>query len=149
MNKSFGFFRLLLLVSLPLIGQATASTDQSVHCPVDELGAESVRIASAPAGWTAYTGSAFALTSVGISFGPPASLNIAVPYSETNTKRGLEAAFKLNADSKDGNWLICRYGQHEELALGQVLPAKFHSCTAIYPHGVDGPAPKIEVYCRP
>lgn len=144
-----GLVGALGLCSLLLITRAANAADERVQCPVKELGAEAVRIASAPAGWTAYTASAFVLTSVGFGFGPPALLNTAVPYSEARTKRGQEAVYKLDADSKEGNWLICRYGEHEELVLGQALPTKFRSCTTIYPHGVDGAAPKVDVYCRP
>lgn len=91
------------------------------------------------------------LTSIGFSFGPPASSYAAAPDSDIKTERGQEVSHLMDATSKGGNWMLCNYGDLVQLVPGPSLPGKFNLCKVIYPRGSPCTAVPARVFrqCSP
>lgn len=134
--------------ALALLPGSVNGADQRMQCPLTTLPSESVSITAAPSGWSAYTADGFKLTSIGFGSGPPASQYVTAPDSDVNTKNGEEVTYLMHAESKEGNWMLCNYGDREQFVLGLPLGTKFDSCKVIYPRGRARTVGNAEVLCQ-
>lgn len=131
-----------------LLSLSAYAADQRMQCPLTTLPSEAVSITSAPTGWIPYTAGGFKLTSIGFGSGPPASQYVTAPDSDVKTKNGQEVTYLMHAESKEGNWMLCNYGDREQLVLGLPLGTRFDSCKVIYQSGRGRKVGNAEVFCQ-
>lgn len=123
---------------------AVKAAELRVICP-PEIPAADVRIVRAPAGWTSYvTQPGITLNGAGLMYGPPSDMATLQP---TDVGRVNESVWTDMRPGKDGNWMACFYGEHQDIILSQRLPDSTRECRIVYSQDKFKRA-KMDIRCR-
>lgn len=125
-----------LLFAAPLVSAsapAAKPAENRIECPA-ELPEDTMKIITAPDGWTPSIRSGLLLHSVDISDGPPAERAFLKP--DTSRRHGTnfsEKWIELNtARTSHGAWIACNYGDSNSATLGRRLSDTVTQCTVTY-----------------
>jgi hypothetical protein len=122
----------MLTAALILSLAAQPLAAQVIACP-NELAADAITVAHAPAGWTGFVPAKLMLHAIGISTGP-----LEERASLIGDYRKLAGgAFTVTFSSLRGwvdreRWLTCQYGDGADIVLATRLPQTVDNCVISY-----------------
>lgn len=115
----------LVWYAIPVVKAA----EQRIECP-REIPAEDVRVVRAPTGWTSFVAQpGIALNGASLMNGPPAGMAVLQP---TDVGRSNEDVWTDMRPGRDGMWMACFYGQHQDIILATRLPDSTKECRIAY-----------------
>lgn len=128
---------MLLLVS-------AHSKAEEIVCPA-ELPASAVTVSHAPTGWTGFVPTNLALNAVGVTLGPLADRATLIGDYRKLTHGAYSVTFSLKAAQKHEPWLMCQYGDSNDIVIAKRLANTVDTCLVLYtPDTFGGKAIKIK-----
>lgn len=126
---------------------ACAAPEGSLECPA-LIPQSSVQINGTAAGWLPYVASPLYLHAAAPMNGPPAMKGDLVDFQETRGKAEWSYTYSLDGDFRDGKWLQCTYGEHNQVTLSRRLPDDTKECKFIYKKAAKAGQHDIKIFCR-
>jgi hypothetical protein len=121
------------------------AAETQIECPAD-LPADAVQIVKPPSGWTPFTPTFLPLHSVAIMTGPPTAKAMLKPSSETKRSKGSSVTWQL--DGLRDVWLLCGYGEANEVTLSKQIPGAPSKCTVNYTERKPPAFTLVEIHCK-
>lgn len=117
------------------------------ECPA-MIDQKSLHIASPPAGWAPYVDAPLYLHAAAPMSGPPEQLGELADFRQQRGKGYWTHTYRLNGPFPQGKWLVCMYGESNQIKLSTKLPDTVQSCSFKFRQGKYAGQNDIAIDCR-
>lgn len=133
--------------ALVLSVAAAASTTQEIACPA-ELPASAIAVTHAPEGWAGFVPTRLLLHDVGLGTGPLEDRATLVGEHRKLGRGAFTVTYgALRGWDKRDRWLMCRYGEGNDIVVAKRLPGGVDQCSVAYTPDQWG-GNNIKIACR-
>ncbi|WP_373996672.1 STY0301 family protein [Duganella sp. 1224] len=135
-GKSGGMVRCLIVGIIAMVEQSAIgrAITPSLSCP-DSIQERSLQLVDLPEGWVSFIGSPLYLHGAAPMSGPPEQLGELSDYKQRREKNGWVYTYGLDGKFPDGKWLVCTYGESDQVKLSRRLDDDVRACTFTYRKG--------------
>jgi hypothetical protein len=113
------------------LAATTPSVAQEIACP-DELAASAVTVTHAPTGWTGFVPTKLMLHAVGVSLGRLEDRATLIGDYRKLARGAYTVTFSLREAGNDERWLMCQYGDSNDIVIAKRLLQTVDSCVISY-----------------
>lgn len=126
---------------------AVGATTSSFECP-KSIEQKSIHISGTPSGWDIYVDAPLYLHSAAPMSGPPEQLGELADFKQTQGKGYWAHTYQLDGKFSEGKWLVCSYGESDQVKLSKKLADHIQSCAFTFRKGRYVGQNDIRIECR-
>lgn len=126
---------------------ARAAPEEKLECP-QSIEQKSVQLTNTPAGWTSFVHRPLYLHGAELMSGPPEELGELADFSQRHERGAWIYTYQLDYPFPAGKWLVCTYGEGDQVTLGKRLDDSVKVCAFTHRKGDHVGENKITISCR-
>ncbi|MGV7210547.1 STY0301 family protein [Oxalobacteraceae bacterium A2-2] len=136
-----------IMACLWMAPAAPGATTSSFDCP-KSIEQKSIHISGTPPGWNTYVDAPLYLHSAAPMSGPPEQLGELVDFKQTQGKGYWTHIYQLDGKFSQGKWLVCSYGESDQVKLSKKLADHIQSCSFTFRKGKYVGQNDVRIECR-
>lgn len=114
-----------------LLAAALPSMAEEIVCPA-QLSASAVTVSRPPDGWTGFVPTNLSLNAVGVTLGPLADRATLIGDYKKLAWGAYTVTFSLQTAQKYDPWLMCQYGDSNDIVIAKRLHNTVKACVVRY-----------------